>query len=221
MRGALRGAVGAVGVLATLLGALAVVAPSFVADTEPLATLVGAASGVGPRDLFFLGSAAVGLYLAGSVLQSPDARLLAGDAAASERFDGVVADPPESVTAADRTVTGNAFDVAVERACAGDERALEQVRERLRALAVARFTRAERDSESASRAVAAGEWTDDRTAAAFLSEDDGPYPSIWSRLRLWLDAETERERRIRRTVEGIDALGDTLGAGSEDGGVER
>lgn len=212
-----RGVLGGVGVLATLVGALTVWAPSLVAETEPLATAVASTSGLAPRDLFVFGSVAVGLSLLASALQSRDDRLVAGDPSASDRFERIVVDPPETVTAPEETLTASAFDAAVERAADGDEGAATAVRDRLRSLAVARRSRAERDgdgtgsdpaaaTESAERAVATGAWTDDRTAAAFLSGPEGPVPSLGSRLRLWLDPEAERERRIRRAVEAIDGL---------------
>jgi len=42
-------------------------------------------------------------------------------------------------------------------------------------------------------------------AAATLA-DDGPTHSLWSRLRLWLDPESERERRFDRTVRATARL---------------
>ncbi|WP_436923603.1 DUF7269 family protein [Halosimplex amylolyticum] len=206
MRGPVRVAFGVVGVLATLLGVLSVSAPSLVAGTEPLATLVDAASTLEPRALFVLGSVAVGFYLVGAVWKSPEDRLVSGDRSGTERFERIVADPPGTVTAPDRTLVATEFDATVERATTGDERAMDQIRERLRRLAVARLRRSEWDGDSSDGAVASGEWTDDRTAAAFLSGDEGPVPSLRSRLRLWLDPAAERERRLRRTVAAIDAL---------------
>ncbi|MFC7142155.1 hypothetical protein ACFQMA_20250 [Halosimplex aquaticum] len=219
MRGPVRTAFGVIGVFATLLGLLSVGAPSFVADTEPLATLVGTASTVEPRTLFVVGSAAFGLYLVGAAWASPEDRLVGGDCSGADRFERVLAAPPETVTAPDRTLVADDFDAAVERANDGDERAMDQIRERLRRLAVARLERDGWDDGSAAEAVASGEWTDDRTAAAFLSDAGATVPSLRSRLGLWLDPATERERRIRRTVAAIDALPDTGPAGetSQDG----
>ncbi|WP_415382936.1 hypothetical protein [Halosimplex sp. TS25] len=206
MHGPLRAAFGVVGAFATGLAVLSVGAPDLVAETEPLATLVGAASALGPRTLFVLGSAAVGLYLFGAVWKSPEERLVEGDRSGAERFERLVTDAPETVTAPDRTLAANDFDAAVDRAVDGDERAMDQIRDRIRRLAVARLERGGWDDDSAADAVATGKWTDDRIAAAFLSGADGVVPSLRSRLRLWLDPATERERRVRQTVAAVDAI---------------
>ncbi|QLH84540.1 DUF7269 family protein [Halosimplex pelagicum] len=228
MGGTLRAALGGLGVLATLLGALAVAAPAAVAETAPLSTLVSAAASVGPRDLFVAGSAALGLSLLRAAVTSRGSRLVSGSAAGSRRFAAVVADEPETATAPDGTLAAEALDETVDRAVGGDERAGEEVGERLRRLAVARLAREGWDRESADRAVATGTWTDDRTAAAFLSGDDGPVATLRSRLRLWLDPERERERRIRRTVAALDAVAESAanadaGAAADAGpeGTER
>ncbi|ELZ25634.1 hypothetical protein C475_09254 [Halosimplex carlsbadense 2-9-1] len=206
MVGTLRAALGGLGVLATLLGALAVAAPAAVAETAPLSTLVSAAATVGPRDLFVAGSAALGLSLLRAAVTSRGSRLVSDSAAASRRFAAVVAAEPETATAPDGTLAAGEFDEAVERAVEGDERALTGLRERLRRLAVARLGRAGWDPEAADRAVAAGTWTDDHTAAVFLSEESGPVATLGARLRLWLDPESERERRVRRTVAALDEV---------------
>jgi len=98
----------------------------------------------------------------------------------------------------------------------GDERAGEAVDERLRGLVVARLTREGYDRAAADRAVATGGWTDDRTAAAFLAGEGGPVPTLGSRLRLWLDPESERERRIRRTVAALDDFADAEASGRRE-----
>ncbi|WP_459194840.1 DUF7269 family protein [Halosimplex sp. J119] len=222
-----RTAFGVVGVLATLLGVVAVVSPSIVTGTEPLATLAVVLGGIDPRTLFVFGSAAVGLYVAVSSWRSSGARLVGDDRDGVARFERALAEPPETVTASDRTLAGNDFDAAVERAVAGDGRAMDGVRDRLRGLAAARLDRAGCSDES----IASGEWTDDRTAGAFLSEDAGPVHSLRSRLRFWLDPETERDRRVRRTVAAIESISEstsngtdrdagTAGAASDDSGPQ-
>lgn len=68
-----------------------------------------------------------------------------------------------------------------------------------------RAVRTERgiDAERAREAVRAGQWTDDRVAAAFLADERG-YP-----LRAWLyghiDPGGAYQRRVRRTLDAIDA----------------
>ena len=219
MQRQLRRVLGVAGVVATLLGGLAVVAPTFVAETEPFASVVGAASAVGPQTPFVVGSVAGTLYLVVSTFYSPEDRLLAGNGSAGDRFERTLVDPPESVSAADGTLVASGFDAAVERAIDGDGRALERVRDRLQRLVVARLTRGDgpiegsMDEAEAKRALATGAWTETRTAAAFCADGKGPTASIGSRLRLWLDAGSERERRIRATVATIESLGDGPGPG--------
>jgi len=217
----IRATLGTAGVVALVLGGLAVVAPTFVTETEPFSSVVRTAADVGPQTLFVLGSVAATLYLVASLLHSRENRRITGDRSASVRFDRTLVDPPESVSAADGTLVGGAFDAAIERAIEGDERALERVRDRLQRLAVARVTRESgaRDgtasADAVRRAVAIGTWTDNRTAAAFCADARGPTASLGSRLRLWLDPETERERRVRQTVAAIGSIGAPAASGQD------
>jgi hypothetical protein len=61
--------------------------------------------------------------------------------------------------------------------------------------------------ERAREAVAAGTWTDDPVAAAFLAGEGGPVPSLRARARLWLLPERERERRVERALRAIEREG--------------
>lgn len=213
-----RTAVGALGAAATLAGATAVVRPGFALD-GPLAGAVDALAGLDPRALSMAGVALVALSVLASALLPDGERPVAGEAAASDRFDRALDDPPEAVQDAGPR-TARALDVTIERAVAGDEAALDRVHERLADLVVAALA-AETDpfagtdpdpdpdpETEARRAVETGAWTDDRTAAAFLSGPEGPAPSLRSRLRLWLDPETERRRRVDRTVDAVETLGE-------------
>lgn len=78
----------------------------------------------------------------------------------------------------------------------------EDVRERLRTAAVAVIRRRQDCSaEEARRLVAAGEWTDDEFAAAFLGEDRASRPRI--PLDAWLRIESPFTYRARRTARAI------------------
>lgn len=199
--------VGVAGVVATGAAAVAVARPSLLLSAEPIATAVARAEEVDLETLLLATSAAVGAYVAWSSRRGTDDRLISERTAAADRFERVLDEPPESVQADAVATTGGDLDAAFERAVAEGDPALAEVRGRLTDLAVSTLSQGRRSEEEASRAVARGEWTDDRTAAAFLSGSEGPVPSLLSRLRLWLDPETERERRIRRTLAAIRERG--------------
>ena len=201
----LRWVVGGIGALATALAALAVFGMELVPVERAVEPLVTALSGLGPQG-FVLASVAVAVVgLAVSLLLPGGVRVLADDGAA-ERFERRLDRPPEGVTHAG-LLTGGALDDDVARALAGDGGALAAVREQLRDLAETTIGDRVGDPAAATDLVANGEWTDDRTAAAFLA-DGTPTASLRSRLRLWLDPERERERRLRRTAAAIDRLAD-------------
>lgn len=50
--------------------------------------------------------------------------------------------------------------------------------------------------------IAEGTWTDDRVAAAFVTEDQS-YPII-DRLRAWLEQEGTTARRLKRTIQAME-----------------
>jgi hypothetical protein len=86
-------------------------------------------------------------------------------------------------------------------------RTREDLRETLFDLAVDTYTGAAACSpKTAKRVVESGAWTDDRRAAATLSDDDGPDLPLW----LWLvdlfRGESAFRRRVRHTLSAIDEL---------------
>ncbi len=120
-------------------------------------------------------------------------------------FDSAVETPPESVTAEETPLSGAGLDERYESAVADAPGAMDALVDRLRATAVTTYAlEAEISRERADRVVAAGEWTDDTVAAALLSPERAQ--PLVARLRLWLDPESERERRVKRTVSAIDDL---------------
>ena len=83
----------------------------------------------------------------------------------------------------------------------------ENVEATLREGAIRRTrTRLGRDEPTARSLVDAGEWTDDRVAAAFLSEKVSYPPE--ERLRGAFDPGSAYIRRVRRTADAIDAPDD-------------
>lgn len=214
----LRYVAGAAGAVATGVAALAVAGPDLPGVGDALGSLSAALAGLGSRGLLLVSVGVAALSLLAAVLVPTGERVVTDDGAA-ERFERVLDRPPEGVTdAAPRT--GGDVDGAIERFVAGDDAAVATVRDRLHELVTATLTWQEGDGPGASAStdasgsarpseqVATGAWTDDRTAAAFLADDLDP--SLRSRIRLWLDPEHERERRVRRTIRAVERLGEDV-----------
>lgn len=204
----LRHAVGGVGALATLVGAVIVGLPS-VATGTPLSPLATSVSAIGAEPLLLGGGALVIVSLVASAIAPAGERVVDGDAAASEGFERLVARGPEEVVDATPRTAGD-LDAAVESAIGGDDDALDAVRERLANLVAAGLDDRPADdpgrSPAASETIATGTWTTDRVAGAFLGGPDGPAQSLTARVRHWLAPERERERRITRTVRAVERL---------------
>ncbi|WP_132059998.1 DUF7269 family protein [Halorussus amylolyticus] len=192
---------GGLGVVLTVATAAVVVAPDLLAD--PLAEIAAALESRDPRRLLLGLGVVVGIYAAWTARSGSSGPPPSGGPAAV--FEGV-GDPPETVTAADTARTGDSFDSQIDLAAAGDPVALASVRSTLAETAEATYARAaDRSPEDAARAVETGAWTDDPVAAAFLGGEDAPSFSLPARLREWLDPAAERERRVERTVEAVEA----------------
>lgn len=185
---------GTVGAAATAVAATMLLVPGFGAG------LVETVGSLDPTIALVVGSFAIGCC---GLL----AAWLTGGISQTDRtpYDTAVENPPEAVTAVDSELVGADVDAAVEEALAGDDDAMNAVVSRLRGTATAVYATANGVSQSAAAdAIAAGTWTDDRVATALLAART-PQPLL-ARLRLWLDPESERERRIRRTVDEIERL---------------
>jgi hypothetical protein len=66
------------------------------------------------------------------------------------------------------------------------------------------------DPATAERAVAAGEWTDDRVAAAFLATDrDAPGFTVAERAAAWLGPQRTLDRRLARTLDAVERHADS------------
>ena len=204
-----RTAVWLVGLLAAVGAAVLLVAPGSLLRRPALRAAVSALAGVDSRQFALLLATAVGLL--GLVL----ALIRGVGRPVEEGLERLRERPPEAVTESEAPRHGAAFDRRVAGAVEGVRRQRASVRGRLRSTAVRTYARATGSDESAARrAVAAGTWTDDPTAAAFLAAPDGPAPSLVSRLRLWLDPVAERRRRIEATVDAVESLvEDDRGAG--------
>lgn len=197
---------GAVGTLATLLAAGLLFAPDLLLQVEPVAALVAVAGESDPKKLLLAGSVLVGLYL---TIAARSATETTTGGAEPDAFDDATAEPPEAVTTHRQRQTAAGLADRIDAAVDGNETAHDAVTARLRETATAAYAHtADVDTDAARDAVEGGTWTDDRTAAAFLSKSDGPSHSVWSRLRLWLDPESERERRLQRTISATDDVGE-------------
>lgn len=88
------------------------------------------------------------------------------------------------------------------------EDARERLREELRETATRVYCRVEGvEREAAREAVAAGTWTDDDWAAAFLAEEGrGPAVGWWPWLRAVLAPGSADERLVARTLDAVDRL---------------
>jgi len=181
---------GAVGVLAAAVAVGVVVGVAPASALGP-ASSVDATLGTG---LLGLGLLAYALHRRRSGGEASDDPLLADD-------DTV-----------DRDAPGERVDAALERVAAdssgrtsANARAL--VRERVRLTAERAYAQgAAGDDVDAAEAVAAGEWTDDRVAAAFLGDDRAPRLPLRERLRGWLHPGRAFERRARRAAGAAHVL---------------
>lgn len=191
---------GGIGVVLTALAAAFVFAPRSLLEAGGLDALAALVADRDPQRLLLGLGVLVGLVAAAASWAGGSASTVADGPAT--RYAAAVDDPPEAVSATDRALAGDAFDVRVEAAVDGDDAALDWVRETLAETVVQAYARTNDCSlEEARRAVAAGAWTGDPTAAAFVGDE--PTFSVWARLREWLDPASERERRVRRTVAAV------------------
>lgn len=193
---------GTLGTLITVVAAAAVFAPGVVRSVGPLAGVVDTLAEVDRRQLLLLTSLVVGLFISAASWR-------ATRSAKTERtaFEEATEGPPEAVTTARQRRTATGLEAEFDAAIDGDEEAIERVRDRLRETATAAYAQSAGCETSDARAVVRrGEWTEDRTAAAALADEDGPTHSLGSRLRLWLDPESERRRRFDSTVRAARRL---------------
>jgi hypothetical protein len=196
---------GTLGALATVLGAVAVIAPRLVAPSGPLGAIVRPLTGADPKAVMTAAAAVVGLYVLVAARSRSAVDEMDGISDAERRFDAARTDPPEAVTADRRTMTGAGIDADVSLAVTGGGRPLRSIRDLLRDLAAETYAREEGVAdEAALQAVERGAWTDNQVAAAFLASDDGPTASVPSRIRLWLAPDRERRRRIDATLDEIE-----------------
>ena len=190
---ALRTSIGVLGIAALGLGAGTVLVPGLAARLD-----VGAAVA---NDYLFV--VPLGLAAAVVVVGALASRGLRG-------VDQATPPDPEGVPTAD--APGADFDRLVGgglRTAPATYRNRDRLRTRLREAALRSVSRAERCPRAdARRRVAAGTWTDDPVAAAFLAEDtERDRASPREALAALRRGEVALQRRARRTVRAIERVG--------------
>lgn len=119
-------------------------------------------------------------------------------------FSAAQQHPPEKVTASRRPITSENLDRRIHRAIHGDRTEMKTVRNELTQIAVQALKHRDGlDTDAATTAIEQGTWTEEHLPAAFLASNGDEHFSLVDRLRLWLDPETERYRRIQQTVAAI------------------
>ncbi len=201
---------GTLGTVATIIGAVLVFEPDLLLGIRPVGQTIASLS-TDPKTVMTAAAAVVGLYVLVAT-RSPSAGFsLPMDSEAERQFDAATADPPEAVTADRRLLTGAGLDADVQVAVTSGGQPLRALRDLFRDLAADAYaddspTGPQATDSDAQQAIERGAWTDDAVAAAFLASDEGPTPSLLSRIRLWLSPERERERRIEATITAIERL---------------
>ena len=199
---------GTLGALATILGVAFVVAPDAV-SAAPLRTAIDAISAAGPERVMLAGAAITGMYVIFAARTSGRTRSRRSATPAERAFEAAATDPPETVTDDRRRQTAAALDADFDSAVSHGGPDLQRVRRLLAQTAASAYAHQEDiPREKARQVIETGSWTGDQVAAAFLAGEAGPEPGLYARIRLWLLPETERERRIDRTVAAIQALGE-------------
>jgi hypothetical protein len=189
-----RGGVVAVSLLALVGAGMAVFAPELVPSS-----VITAVTSPSPGVLIALLAAFGGLLW----LASLQGRTAYSDAPLVPRREPTP-DAPRLGASVDATL-----DRATDLDATRDRRVTtrEDLRETLFDLAVDTYAGAAACSpETARRAVESGAWTDDRRAAATLSEDAGSDLPLWLWLLDLFRGESAFRRRVRHTLRAIDEL---------------
>ena len=184
---------GAVGIVAVGLGVGLILAPGLVA-VGPINILSRALDTVGPANVLLVTGVGLVGYLAVG-LRSPPATN------EPSPFDS----PAEAPEAHTSELAGGELEELFQSAIADGGESLEQARARLRRTATAVYAdRMECSTEEARAAIERGEWCQDSLAAAVLS--DRQSAPIGAQLRLFVLPDSERRRRIERSLAAIERL---------------
>lgn len=194
---------GALGVLALSLGLVYMFAPETAMQLPGLTVVTDVLQGVDPSILLTgIGGmlslyALVGAWASGNTTPEPDT------ASSTSRYETARQLPPERVVDDDRTSVEALVPAELEA-----EELTEQEAQDARSLLRETTQALLATTDDPAHALDDGSWTDTSLAAAFLSDD--AEHSVWSRLRLWLDPERERARRVRVTAREVNTLADAV-----------
>jgi hypothetical protein len=198
---------GGLGAVATGLGLALLLVPDLVRAVGPLDTLVETVASADPKLLMLVTGLGVTGYVARAVRSASAPEQAGTRSDAGRRFEAAGSSPPEEVTAQRLALAASTIDGSFEAAIENGGAALHNARAHLVTAATDAYALAAGGSREAAReAVARGTWTDDRVAAMFLADGDGPAPPPSARLSLWLTPRRERRRRIEATVAAIERL---------------
>lgn len=184
-----RRVIGGIGLVAVVTAGVATLRPPLVPKTPPVQALIQTASNFGPRIVGLSVAVVTGILLMTLLLVSRPTK------ATDQTFQQLRDTPPETISETDVDLAGAAFEAAAETG-------RSDVGNQLRETAVTEV--AFDIGETAARnAVATGVWTDNRPAALFVGDEVDP--TLFERLRTWLDPESEHRRRLLATIAAIEA----------------
>lgn len=197
---------------AVALGVAVAFAPEAVSGVLPLARLTDVSPLVDSR-LRSLAFAGVGvgclLWIVWTAGPDRPERIDAGAAGTDERAFVQLRETPPEVAESGRRV-GERFDddLASDAADAVEGDSPDRARRRLQRVAVTVVAEIEGCSTDRAKArVGAGDWTDDRIAAAYVAGEEASLP-LSRRLLAWLRPRRTTVRRVERSVDAIEALAD-------------
>lgn len=199
---------GGLGVLALGLGLVYTFEPETAMQLPGLPVAKTALQGVDPGVLLTGVGGLISLYaLLGAWASGLKSTQEPATDVSTSRYDDAQQLPPERVVDDDRTSIETLVTAELEAETL-TEQGVSDARSVLRDTTQALLATTASDPD---RALETGSWTDTRLAAAFLGNDADH--SVWSRLRLWLDPERERARRVRVTAREVGALADESARG--------
>jgi hypothetical protein len=179
---------GGTALLAVIVAGVTTLRPLLVPDTAPVQTVFRTLSSLEPRTVGLAVAAVTGILLLTLLLFSRPTK------ATDETFRRLRDAPPENVTVTGVDQAGTEFDADISAGRSNK-------RDQLRKIAVAEVA-FDNGETAAEDVVATGKWTENRPAALFVGDE--VEPTLFERLRTWLDPESEHRRRMLATIEAIE-----------------
>lgn len=193
-----------IGGLNISVGLLTAAYPNFVIDIPVLSSLIAVTGRFDVHWIAVVSFVVLGASLVRMIGRGSEENV-SGESTSADQFDRLAR--ASHVSARMRGASPETCDTDVSLAVAGHEDALESIRNRLRAVAIARLVRKGSNSPmEAKTEIEAGTWTRDPVAAAFLDSSSHFVQGLSNRLRYWIDSEEERRRLIGRTIMAIERI---------------